>query len=141
MTDKTKIPETILIVEDDVLVRMPIAQYLRDCGYKVIEAVNADEAMAVLLHQETTVDVVFSDIEMPGAIDGFGLAKWIREHRPGLEVVLAGTVPRVVENAKGLCEKGPIPKPYDTQVVHDHIRRLLAARNAAALSKRPSTNT
>ena len=109
---------------------MPIAQYLRDCGYKVIEAVSADEAMAVLLHRETVVDVVFSDIEMPGSIDGFGLAKWIREHCPGLDVVLAGTIPRTVESAKELCAAGMVPKPYDAQVVHNHIRRLLAARNA-----------
>lgn len=130
MTDKPEVQETILIVEDDVLVRMPIAQYLRDCGYKVIEAVNADEAMTVLRHQETVVDIVFSDIEMPGAVDGFGLAKWIREHRPGLDVLLAGTVPRAVESAKGLCEQGPVPKPYEAQMVHNHIRRLLAARKA-----------
>ena len=82
VTDKPTVQEAILVVEDDVLVRMPIAQYLRDCGYKVVEAVNADEAIAVLLHQETVVDVVFSDIEMPGSIDGFGLAKWIRELVP-----------------------------------------------------------
>jgi DNA-binding NtrC family response regulator len=128
VTDKPAVEETILVVEDDVLVRMPIAQYLRDCGYKVIEAVNADEAMTVLLHRETVVDVVFSDIEMPGSVDGFGLAKWVREHRPGLDVVLAGTVPRSVEAAKELCNDGPVPKPYDAQSVHDHIRRLLAAR-------------
>jgi DNA-binding NtrC family response regulator len=126
--DTAAIQETILVVEDDVLVRMPIAQYLRDCGYKVIEAVSADEAMAVLLDQETIVDVVFSDIEMPGSLDGFGLAKWIREHRPGLDVVLAGTLPRTVERAKELCEAGSIPKPYESQVVHNQIRRLLAAR-------------
>jgi CheY-like chemotaxis protein len=59
MTDKPNLQETVLLVEDEVLVRMPIAQYLRDCGYKVIEAVNADEAMAVLLHKETVVDFVF----------------------------------------------------------------------------------
>ena len=52
---------------------MPIAQYLRDCGYKVIEAVNADEAMTVLLHKEAVVDIVFSDIEMPGAVDRHSL--------------------------------------------------------------------
>jgi len=62
MTDKPNLQETVLLVEDEVLVRMPIAQYLRDCGYKVIEAVNADEAMAVLLHKDTVVDIVFSDI-------------------------------------------------------------------------------
>jgi DNA-binding NtrC family response regulator len=131
VAEKTDTPETILVVEDDVLVRMPIAQYLRDCGYKVIEAVNADEAMVVLSHQETPVHLVFSDIEMPGATDGFGLAKWIREHRPGLVVLLAGTVPRAVENAKELCEQGPVPKPYEAQVVHNQIRRLLAARKVA----------
>jgi CheY-like chemotaxis protein len=121
------VQETILVVEDDVLVRMPIAQYLRDCGYKVIEAASGDEAMAVLLHREIVVDVVFSDIEMPGAVDGFGLAKWIREHRPGLDVVLAGTIPRTVECAKELCEEGSVPKPYEAKAVHNHIRRLLAA--------------
>jgi len=128
-------PETILIVEGDVLVRMPIAAYLRDCGYKVIEAVNADEAMAVLLHKETVVDIVFIDIEMPGAVDGFGLAKWIREHRPGLDVLLAGTVPGAVHNAKELCEQGPVPKPYDAQIVHNHIKRLLAARKTGRASE------
>jgi DNA-binding NtrC family response regulator len=131
VTEKPEAPETILVVEDDVLIRMPIAQYLRDCGYRVIETVNADEAMTVLLHRDTVVDIVFSDIEMPGTIDGFGLAKWIREHRSGTEIVLAGTVPRSVDAAKELCEAGPLPKPYEAQAVHDHIRRLLAVRRGA----------
>jgi DNA-binding NtrC family response regulator len=131
MTDEPAIQETILVVEDDVLVRMPIAQYLRECGYKVIEAVSADEAMTVLLHRDTLVDVVFSDIEMPGSIDGFGSASWIRKHRPGVDVILAGTISRVVDSAKELCEAGSVPKPYEAQAVHDHIRRLLAARKAA----------
>ena len=93
MLAKTENQETILLVEGDVLVRMPISQYLRDCGYKVIEAANAEEAMTVLSHKETTIDIVFTDIEMPGAVDGFGLAQWVRQHRPGLEVLLAGTLP------------------------------------------------
>jgi DNA-binding NtrC family response regulator len=126
-----KAQETVLVVEDDVLVRMPIAQYLRDCGYRVIEAVNADEAMTVLAHESTRVDMVFSDIEMPGAVDGFGLANWIRQHRPGIDVLLTGTVPRAVEAARDLCAQAPLAKPYDAKSVHDHIRRLLAARGAA----------
>ena len=108
--------------------RMPIAQYLRDCGYKVIEAANADEAITVLRHEETVVNLVFSDIEMPGVVDGFGLAGWIHQHRPALDVLLTGTVPRAVESAKELCEQGPVPKPYDAQTVHNRVRRLLAAR-------------
>lgn len=124
--------ETILVVEDEILIRMPIAQYLRDCGYKVIEAANADEAMTVLSHKETVVDVVFTDIEMPGTLDGFGLAKWVREHRPCVAVILSGTLPRTVEQAKELCDVGSIPKPYDAQTVHNYIRRLLATRKGAS---------
>ena len=126
---KTEVPEAILVVEDDVLVRMPISQYLRDCGYKVVEAANADEAMTVLSHEETAIDIVFTDIEMPGTLDGFGLARWVREHRPGVAVILAGTLPRTVEQAKELCDEGPIPKPYDAQLVHN-----LAAKQGAKRS-------
>ena len=56
----------------DVSIRAPIAQYLRDCGYKVIAVVNADEAMTVVLDEETVIDVVFSDIDMPSIMDGSG---------------------------------------------------------------------
>ena len=70
MSDKAAL-ETILVVEDEILIRVPISQYLRDCGYKVIEAANADEAMTALQHKETIVDLVFSDIEMPGE-------RWVR---------------------------------------------------------------
>jgi DNA-binding NtrC family response regulator len=127
--------ETILVVDDDIFVRMPIAQYLRDCGYKVIEAVSAEEAMAVLTRSDTVIDLVFTDIEMPGAVDGFGLAKWIRDHRPGVDVLLAGTVPRAVQSAKEVCQQGPVPKPYDPQTVHNRIRRLLATRAKVELRK------
>ena len=122
--------ETILLVEDDILVRMSIAQYLRDCGYKVIEAGNANEAMTVLLEEETVIDVVLSDIDMTSFMDGFGLSKRLREQRPELDVILAGTLPRAVQAATELCEDGPMPKPYEPQALHDHIRRLLAARKA-----------
>src|SRR5262249_10815606 len=88
--------------EDEVLGRMPISQYLRDCGYRVIDAANAQEAVTVLSYEETVVDGVFTDIEMPGALDGFGLAKWVREHRPGVEVILAGTL-----GSPTACPYGP----------------------------------
>src|SRR4051794_33305168 len=72
-------PEIILVVEDDVLVRLPISEYLRQCGYRVLEAANADEALRILKNGgDDQVDVVLTDIEMPGSIEGFGLSKWIR---------------------------------------------------------------
>jgi CheY-like chemotaxis protein len=120
--------ETVLVVEDEIFVRMVISDYLRSCGYKVVEAANADEALVVLQHIEITVDVVFSDIEMPGSMGGFELAKWLRTHRPEVEVILTGNVPRAAEAASELCESGPLPKPYEPQIAADRIRQLIALR-------------
>jgi CheY-like chemotaxis protein len=125
----TRATETVLVVEDEVLIRMVIAEYLRHCGFKVIEAVNADEALLILQESELQVDVVFSDVEMPGSMDGFALAKWIRANRPGTDVILAGSPSRAAHAAGNLCENGPaMSKPYEPQVVLDRIRRLLARR-------------
>lgn len=132
MTDKapvsSAIGETVLVVEDEVLLRLVVAEYLRDCGFKVIEAAHADEAVMVLKQPDLQIDVLFSDVEMPGSMDGFALAQWTRANRPGLEVILTGSVPRAVNAAADLCEEGPMPKPYEPRSVHDRIRRLLASR-------------
>ncbi|MEA2816833.1 MAG: hypothetical protein QOI93_4534, partial [Rhodospirillaceae bacterium] len=64
-------PPTILVVEDEILVRTVIAAYLRDCGFDVVEAGNADEAVRVL-EAGIRIDIVFSDVNMPGSLDGFG---------------------------------------------------------------------
>jgi CheY-like chemotaxis protein len=123
--------ETILVVDDEVLIRLAIAEYLRDCGYRVIEAASADEALSVLQYAEVQVDIVFTDIQMPGTMDGFGLSRWVRANRSDVDVVLAGTVPRAVEAASHLCEQNEsVPKPYEPQAVLDRIRRLMASRGA-----------
>jgi DNA-binding NtrC family response regulator len=126
--------ETVLVVENEVLVRSSIAEYLRHCGYRVLEAANADEAMTVLQKATIPVDVLFSGVAMPGPLNGFVLAKRARELRPGLEVILAGTVERAAHEAADLCEESPLPKPYESQVVVDRIKRLLAARRRQGTS-------
>ena len=91
--------ETVLVLDSDVLVRMPIARYLRDCGYRVLEAANVDEAMTVLLKDDIQVDVVLSDVEMPGSMNGFAFAQWARSVHPGLQIVLSGTPRRTADAA------------------------------------------
>ena len=122
--------QTVLVVDGEVLVRMVIAAYLRDCGYRVIEAAGADEARLVIEHdEEGAVSVVLAAVEMPGEGDGFALAQWIRRRRPGCEVILAGTPARAADAAGDICEQGPtLGKPYEPQQVLDRIRRLLARR-------------
>jgi len=110
--------ETVLIVDDEVLVRTVIGAYPRDCGYRVIEAASADQAMLVIEQDKALASG-----------DGFALAQWIRQRRPGCEVILAGTPARAADAAGDLCEQGPmLSKPYEPQVVPDRIRRLLALR-------------
>lgn len=128
LTPESHIPnQTVLVVEDDVLVRLVISDYLRECGYRVYEAVNADEALAVLQSPKVSIDIVFSDVLMPGDMDGFGLARWIRSNKPHVQVVLTAGVERSAEIAATLCESGPLlEKPYPPQGVVDRIRRLAA---------------
>ena len=128
MTDDAS--QVVLVVEDEILIRMVIAEYLRSCGYRVIEAASADEALIVLQHKELEVDVVFSDIEMPGSMDGFELSKWLRTNRPNVDVILAGTVARASDAAADLCDSGPVPKPYEPRIPAERIRQLLALRSA-----------
>jgi response regulator RpfG family c-di-GMP phosphodiesterase len=82
--------KTILVL-DDVLVRMPVVQFLRDCGYRVVEAASTDEAIVILQNTNIPVDVVMSEIDIPGSMNGFGFAQWARSVRPEMKILLAGT--------------------------------------------------
>jgi CheY-like chemotaxis protein len=119
--------EVVLVVEDEVLVRCVISDYLRECGYKVIEASSAEEALQVLQKASVRVDILLSNVQLPGVIDGFALARWVRANHSGIGVILAGTISRAADAAAELCEEGPmLAKPYEPQAVVDRIKRLLA---------------
>jgi CheY-like chemotaxis protein len=122
--------QVILVVEDEILIRMVVADYLRNCGYRVIEAASADEAMVILQHLEIDVEIILSDVEMPGSMDGFQLSKWLRTNRPGIDVILTGSVSRATEAAAELCDSGSIPKPYEPKLAADRIKQLMALRAA-----------
>jgi len=122
-------PDTVLVVEGEVIVRAAIAQYLRDCGYRVLEAGDAKEAITVLQEPTIAVDVVLSAIEISGPMDGFGLSQWAKAHRPDAYVLLAGTLQRAASTAADLCEQGPmLARPYQPETVVERIKQLLAER-------------
>ena len=119
----------LLLVDGEELVRAPLAHYLRECGYRVLEAVNAKEALAILYEGSQIVDIMLVDIQTLGE-DGFGFAASVRKNKPGIRVVSAGTPAATARKAGELCkEDPPIHKPYDHQLVLDRIRRLLAERD------------
>jgi CheY-like chemotaxis protein len=119
-------PTTILVVEDEVLVRLALADFLRDCGYKVVEAANAQEAIQVLTASDQPVSVVFSDVNMPGELDGFGLARWVRKHKPDIKILLTSGHARAAQIASELCSGPLVSKPYPYYTVLSRIKRLLA---------------
>jgi CheY-like chemotaxis protein len=119
------LPPTVLVVDDEVLVRMVIAAYLRDCGFDVVEAGSADQAVRVL-EAGVRIDIVFSDVSMPGRLDGFGLAQWVRRERPELKVILTSGAVRTAKDASDFSAHGPIvTKPYDHAKLASQLRALL----------------
>jgi CheY-like chemotaxis protein len=123
----------VLVVEDEVLIRSAVAEYLRISGNLVVEAADAAEAIAVFA-AGVAIDVVFSDIHMPGTMDGLSLARWIRHHHPGIRVVLTSgnaDAARATEAAEMF-----FPKPYRTAEVAVRIRLLLAESPTSGLLKR-----
>lgn len=122
----------LLLVDADLPIRHTLAEFLRGCGYKVIEAFDTDEAIIVLTESPVEIDIVLVDVNSLGRVNGFGLAKWVRENAPGTDVILAGSVERAAQEAGDLCEEGQIqPKPYDHQILADRIKRELARRDRA----------
>src|ERR1700710_1406288 len=94
----------VLIVEEDVLVRHPLAEYLRECGYKVAEAVDADEARQLLVKGLGGIEIVM--VHALAETDrGFTLASWVRSLYPDIHVVITGTLAKAAEKAGTLCEE------------------------------------
>jgi CheY-like chemotaxis protein len=114
----------VLIVDDVLLVRMWIAEFLRGRGFDVIEAASGEEAIGTL-EAGRPVDLVLTDLYMPGAaVDGLSLARWIHERRPDLKIVLASGVTHSLEPSdEAICACPLVPKPYD----HKELERRLAA--------------
>jgi DNA-binding NtrC family response regulator len=120
------VADTILLIEDEPLVRMVLAHHLEECGYDVLEAETADQALT-LLEWHPEIDVVFTDVRMPGSMDGISLAKWVIEHRPGIAVMVASGHTAQETLAKELCSAKAFSKPYNLNEVTTHIREAIHA--------------
>lgn len=109
--DSSPAAARVLIVEDDVLIRAIVADELRSAGFSVVEAASADEALSYLKAGGQT-DLVFSDVWMPGSLNGLDLARQLRDEYPSLPIILAsGNL-----GSQNLADFGLfIRKPYDVE--------------------------
>jgi DNA-binding NtrC family response regulator len=90
-TDSTDVPN-VLIVEDEMMLRMRAADIVEDAGFRPVEAVNADEAMSIL-ESRSDISLLFTDIQMPGSMDGLKLAHAVHDRWPGIKIDHTGFRP------------------------------------------------
>jgi two-component system, response regulator PdtaR len=115
----------VLVIEDDFWTRHSAAEALRLLHYRVIEACDAGEALSVL-SSGVHVDAVFSDINMPGSLDGFAFAQWLGEHRPHIPVLLTSGLSQAASAMPPSPLRDFVGKPYDLLEVDRRLKKLLA---------------
>src|SRR6202165_2002832 len=114
----------VLIVEDEFLVRIDAVDMIAGAGFEVVEAANADEAIEIL-ETRGDVTVVFTDIQMPGSMDGLKLARAVRGRWPPIKIVATSGHLDVRET--DLPEGGRfLPKPYSLEQLTGLLRELTA---------------
>jgi CheY-like chemotaxis protein len=115
----------VLIVEDEPLIRMGAVHLIEDAGYEVYEAGSADAAIALLeLHKE--IRLIFTDVDMPGSMDGLKLAHCVRGRWPPVKIIVTSGHIKVTEES---LPAGAIflPKPYDPAEIAHKVRELITA--------------
>lgn len=129
MTSPPHDKPVVLVVDDEILVRMVASDALQDAGCATYEAAEAEEALA-LVEDHPEISVLFTDINMPG-LDGLALARLVHARRPDMRLIL--TSGRERPSAAEIPDDGRfIPKPYDTTVVTQLVHELNVADATAA---------
>ena len=114
----------VLVVEDEFLLRMDAVDMIGDAGFDVIEAANADQAIEIL-EARRDISVIFTDIQMPGSMDGLRLARAVRGRWPPIKIV--ATSAHIGVRETDLPEGGRfLPKPYSSIQVMGVLRELIA---------------
>jgi CheY-like chemotaxis protein len=120
--DVMPVRPTVLLVEDEVLIRLLLAEELRSQGIQVLEASNADEALAIL-ESSLPVHVLFTDIRMPGRMDGIGLTRFTRQRYPHIKLIITSS-----HQPQGYMRDSAdafIVKPFDLAATVQQVETLL----------------
>lgn len=118
----TKAKPVVLVVEDEILIRMDAVEMIASAGFDVIEAASADEAIAIL-QDRFDITVVFTDIQMPGSMDGLKLAAAIRGRWPPIKIVATSGFLKVDESDLPAGSRF-LPKPYNPSQIIGALREL-----------------
>jgi CheY-like chemotaxis protein len=123
----------VLVVEDEILQRMDAALMFEEAGLPVVQAANADEAIAILENRDD-IGVVVTDIQMPGSMDGLMLARSVNERWPPLDVIIVSGNAREATSGKLPAGVPFFNKPYNPEAVVRAVTALLGSRGKKALN-------
>lgn len=112
----------VLVVEDEILVRMGIVGELEDAGFTVFEAAHADEAIA-LLEAHPSINLLFTDVDMPGSIDGLKLAAAVRNRWPPVKIIVTSGQFKLADSDLPAGSRF-FPKPYLGAAVAKALREM-----------------
>src|SRR6204780_1491698 len=113
--DSTPLPN-VLVVEDEMILRMRAVDIVQDAGFNPVEAVNADQAMSIL-EARSDISLLFTDIQMPGSIDGLKLAHAVHDRWPSIKIILVSGQVRL-SDAERPADSRFFGKPLkDTQMI------------------------
>ena len=127
-----KYKAVILVVEDEPIIRFNAVELLNLTGFEALGAKNADEAISIL-EARSDIHLVFTDVEMPGTMDGIKLAHYIRGRWPEVHLIVASGRTFVKESDLPPSSKF-FTKPYDDRKVVAEINKMLSANNADGTS-------
>jgi two-component system cell cycle sensor histidine kinase/response regulator CckA len=113
------------VAEDEVLIRLDLAESLRERGYKVLEAANAGEALTLLRAADVLVDLLLTDLVMPGGVDGFTLLRVAREEFPDVKLIVVSALISDERDQRVIAD-AVFPKPIRFNRLLDKIEDLLS---------------
>lgn len=113
-----------IVVEDNPLIMMGAIAILQDAGFRVYEAFDGDEAITLLQDKWQSTVLLFSDVDMPGSVKGFGLARHVDKHWPLIEIVIASG--HIGPKSGDMPERATfIAKPFTQRMVYHHLQNIL----------------
>ncbi len=126
----------VLVVEDEAVMRAVLAEELEDAGFTVVEADSADAAVAAFAGR-SDIGIVVTDVRIPGSMDGFGLARWMREHAPAVPIIITSgfaTQPDVAAINPAIVRV--VAKPYVGRDIAEWMAALVGGTGTAEGAQR-----
>jgi CheY-like chemotaxis protein len=130
--DQPIVPAVVLVVEDEMLLRMRAVDMVEDAGFTSVEAVDADEAVAIL-ESRSDIALIFTDIQMPGSMDGLQLAHTVHKRWPPIKIILVSGQLKLA-NADIPANSRFYGKPLEAKEMTAELKRMIGPRLKPALS-------